>query len=455
MSPNDSGIARRSFLVQSSTALAGLALYAVTGASDTLKPTRAGIDYAGGLQSDATKNYAFTGGRWFDGQTFRNSTFYSKAGVLTTKKPAQVESVINLKDWFIVPPFGEAHNHNLDFSSEEQWARIREMYLKAGIFYVKNPANLPRAAKPLVGRINIPTSLDAVFAHGLLTATDGHPLGLVKRNIERGGMLPSDADGGFCWIIDNLADLDRKWPGIVAGKPDFIKTILVYSEEYEKRKEDKKYFTWKGLNPELLPEIVRRAHRAGLRVSTHVESATDFHNALVSGADEINHLPGFRPENDDSINGYKNLARYRISATDARLAARKKVVVVTTVGGTIDRAFKEPGALADSVRELLTHNLQILKQHGVRIAIGSDSFRRSAQPEALSLHRLGTFDNLTLLKMWCETTAWTIFPTRRIGHLKNGYEASFLALSGDPIKDFTNVQRIEMRVKQGVVIGDK
>jgi hypothetical protein len=36
--------------------------------------------------------------------------------------------------------------------------------------------------------------------------------------------------------------------------------------------------------------------------------------------------------------------------------------------------------------------------------------------------------------------------------LKDGYEASFLGLSGDPIKDFTNVQRIEMKVKQGVVI---
>jgi imidazolonepropionase-like amidohydrolase len=438
------GLGRRHFLVHSSAALAGVALHAVEGFG-THRLT----------WQDSPKNLAFTGGQWFDGKGFSNHTFYSTAGKFTSKKPARVDSVIDLKTWFIVPPFGEAHNHNADYSSDEQWARIKGMYLKDGIFYVKNPGNLPRAAAPLKeGRINIPSSIDVVFAHGLLTATDGHPLGLVKRNIERGGMLPSDADGGFCWIIDNIADLNSKWPRILDGKPDFIKTVLCYSEEYEKRKDDKKYFTWKGLNPALLPEIVRHAHRAGLRVSTHVESATDFHNAAIAGVDEINHLPGFRPENNGIVKGYQNLDRYGISEADAELAARRKIVVVTTSGESIDFSFKEGSSMknAAEVREMLTHNLRILNRHGVRLAIGSDAFRKTSQPEALSLARLGAFDNLTLLKMWTENTAWTIFPKRQIGHLREGYEASFLALSGDPIKDFTNVQRIELKVKQGVVI---
>ena len=78
--------------------------------------------------------------------------------------------------------------------------------------------------------------------------------------------------------------------------------------------------------------------------------------------------------------------------------------MVTTSGTTIDLSFKEgvDAKKAEAVREMLTHNLQILKRHGVRIAIGSDSFRQTSQPEALTLKRLGAFDNLTLLKMWCE-----------------------------------------------------
>ena len=433
---------RRTFLLQSTAAVASLLL----------------PHNLFGNQNTSSPSLALTNGYWFDGQAFRDhskgKTIYAVAGFFTSNNPSHIDSTIDLKRWYIVPPFGEAHNHNLDFSDEEQWARIKSMYLRDGIFYIKNPTNLPRAAAPLVGRINIPTSVDAVFSHGGLTATDGHPLGLVRRNIERGGMLPEDADGGFCWIIDTVADLDRKWPRILSGKPDFIKTTLVYSEEFAKRKDDKSYFSWKGLNPAVLPEIVKRAHLAGLRVSTHVESATDFHNALVAGADEINHLPGFRPENNDPVKGYNNLERYRISDADARLAGKLKVVVVTTSGTTIDGSFKEgvDQKKAEAVREMLTHNLQSLKRHGVRIAIGSDSFRQTSQPEALNLKRLGAFDNLTLLKMWCETTAWTIFPRRKIGHLSDGYEASLLALSGNPLDDFGNIRKIEMRLKQGATL---
>jgi hypothetical protein len=57
-------------------------------------------------------------------------------------------------------------------------------------------------------------------------------------------------------------------------------------------------------------------------------------------------------------------------------------------------------------------------------------------PEALSHARIQAFDNLTLLKMWCETTAFTIFPKRKIGYLKDGYEANFLVLTGNPLLDF-------------------
>jgi imidazolonepropionase-like amidohydrolase len=93
-----------------------------------------------------------------------------------------------------------------------------------------------------------------------------------------------------------------------------------------------------------------------------------------------------------------------------------------------------------------------LKRHGVPLAIGSDSYRQTSLAEALNLHRLGVFDNLTLLKMWCETTVRTIFPERKIGRLKNGYEASFLVLRDNPLRDFANVRSIDKRFKQGVLL---
>lgn len=395
----------------------------------------------------ATHNYEFANGNWFDGQRFVQRTFYSVAGVLSSKRPSRIDRVFDLNGKYVVPPFGEAHNHNLEWSSDERFARVNKMYLDAGIFYVKNPNSLLRSRQPTLAHINLPNSVDGILSNGGLTGTGGHPIEIVS---PQRGFNPDDGEGQFYYVIDTVADLDRKWPNIKAGQPDFIKTYLIYSEEYAKRKDDKAFDGWKGLDPAVLPEIVRGAHREGLRVSTHVETAVDFHNAVVAGVDEINHLPGFRPERNDFAN-YANLARYQISEADAKLAAQKQIVVVTTIGEAVDQTFNEKHNERDrlAVRAMLVQNLNVLRKNHVAIAIGSDSFRQTALPEALSLARLQTFDNLTLLKMWCETTAATIFPKRKLGYLKDGYEANFLVLTGNPLTDFANVKTIDLRFKRG------
>jgi imidazolonepropionase-like amidohydrolase len=45
-----------------------------------------------------------------------------------------------------------------------------------------------------------------------------------------------------------------------------------------------------------------------------------------------------------------------------------------------------------------------------------------------------------------------IFPQRRIGLLREGYEASFLAFEGNPLDDWRNIRRIRPRFKQGVEV---
>jgi len=392
--------------------------------------------------TSASRNYEYINGLWFDGQTFVGKRFYSVNGVLTSRKPGQVDSVIDLNGKFVIPPFAEAHNHNVESSRID---RVIKMYLEAGIFYVKNPNSLPRFTAPLRGKINISTSIDVIFANGGLTGIGGHPVELVQRNINRKIWTEADGEGSFYFTIDNQADLVSKWPAIEAGKPDFIKTYLLYSEEYDKRKDDPQTFGWRGLNPTLLPEIVKRARLAGLRVSTHVESAADFHNAVMAGVDEINHMPGFRGSPKLSIPDPKV---YEIAETDARLAGRKGIVVVTTLSGI--RSIQ--GTLREQADQLHRRNLNTLKKHHVRVAVGSDEYGSTSATEAMYLSGLKVFSNLELLKMWCEATAETIFPKRKIGHLKDGYEASFLVLSADPITDFANTQKVEIRVKQGEIL---
>ena len=412
----------------------------------------AGTPSHGTPQRSMHHTYAFTNGQWFDGGGFSSRTLYVVNGILTADQPPHTDMTFDLSGQYVIPPFGEAHNHNIgSYSGEENIKR----YLREGIFYVKNPNAVPRLSY-FPDKLNIPSSIDLSVTVGSLTATGGHPLGLYRRNLSRNVFREEDGEGGFFFIVDNLSDLNRKWAAITGSNRAFIKTYLVYSEEFAKRKGDEAYFAWKGLNPDLLPDIVRLAHRDQLRVSTHIESAADFHHAVVAGVDEINHMPGFRPDREQELTTF-NVDHYRISESDARLAGKKGVTVVTTLGEifqeiSVLQRTPEHADLAESLFALHVRNLRLLHEHGVPIAFGSDQYRGTASDEIFWLDRLRVFDPLTLLKMWCENTVATIFPNRKIGRLEPGYEASFLVLSGNPVEAIRNVRTIEMRFKQGVLL---
>jgi predicted amidohydrolase YtcJ len=87
----------------------------------------------------------------------------------------------------------------------------------------------------------------------------------------------------------------------------------------------------------------------------------------------------------------------------------------------------------------------------IPIAI-AHNYGNTARSEALYLSDLGGFTNLELLELWSESTPSLIFPGRKLGLLRDGYEASFVVLEQDPLADFSNVQRVTRRVKQGQLL---
>lgn len=392
-------------------------------------------------------------GRWYDGARFTQETRWSVQGVMTTRRPATVDSVIDLGGRWVIPALGEAHNHNAVPGDTAAAAR----HLRAGVFYVKNPNNLPRDRAATGAPLNTPRGLDVAFANGGITGPGGHPVGLVRRNVGRGIWTAADGEGAFVHQVATRADVDRVWSAVRAGRPDFIKAYLLYSEQHAERAADTSKAGWRGMDPALLPLVVRRAHDDGLRVTVHVETAADFRAAVGAGADEIGHLPGFRPEGG-TLREWWPLARFRVSHADARRAAEREVVVVTTVGEALELVEAElakGGAVADSarqVRDVIVGNLAALRRAGVRVAIGSDRYRTSSVPEAMALRRTGVFTDAELLHAWSVVTPRAIFPTRRVGGLAAGDEASFLVLDGDPTADLANTGRMVVRVKQGWIL---
>ncbi len=411
--------------------------------------------------------YAFINGQWFDGEGFRPATWYSVEGRLTKRPPAGLVQTVDLAGLYMVPPFGEAHNHNVEGPWNVQ--AVAQRYLHDGVFYVKNPNDVRDFAQQIKHAINMPTSIDATFAHVGLTGHGGHPAALYEDVLRIGRYEPAVGPIERGWfenrsyvVVETDAEVEAKWPVILRGSPDFLKVYLVHSEDDGEEAKVKPAHHRKGLHPALVPGIVARAHAAGLQVTAHVETAADFRQAIRAGVDELAHVPGWLIQRADDAE------RARLTEEDARLAADHKVRVVTTsvagqampsIGGHhqhgshaghgTGQPMKHNALPADAASHVLKDNLHLLQRAGVTLVIGSDHAETSLA-EVLHLSTLHLFDNRTLLKMWCEATPAAIFPARRIGKFAEGYEASFLALAGNPIEDFDQVQAIRRRFKQGV-----
>ncbi len=417
--------------------------------------------------SQSSKIYQFTNGNWFDGKTFKRKTFYSIGGVFSDKKPSKIDESIDLKNGFVIPPFGDAHTHNLDgvYNLEQSV----NSYLKEGTFYVQVLGNHSTGAKETRPLLNKPSTLDVLYANGMLTCTFGHPF-MVYEPLAMGIYVPAEAfrrieevkksrraENDAYWFLDSKQDVDAKWDKILAAKPDYIKIALIDAEHYETLHNNGKAGD-KGLSPEVAAYVVEKAHQAGKRVFAHIETADDFRLGLKINLDVFAHAPGYGWNGDEQTRG-----EYELTDADLQLAAKKKVVVIPTArigefyagGSNSGSDFADKNARVQRAIERQRILLNRMKKAGVTIAFGSDNFGSFLSEELDYLTKNKFFDNLFLLKNAVETTPQTIFPTRKIGRLENGYEASFIVLDGNPVEDFAHSEQINYRFKQGVEIAVK
>lgn len=418
-------------------------------------------------QDDKTKNAAlpaqfsappraYVNGQWYDGAGFRRRTLYVVAGVFTSQKPKTDFETVDLQNGYVLPPLGDAHCHHFD--SVQTGQTLVPQYLKDGVFYAQSLGNGTSARRrpDVMAFFNRPIGVDVTYADAALTSTLGHPfliyeslangfygqpgIGDVRekvRNLRKG-------EGETYRFVETPEMLARVWPLVLQRPPDVLKIMLLESDRYEEKRAKAEPGD-NGLPPEIVPEIVKRAHAAGLRVYAHVENAYDFHVCVASGVDALAHLPGYAM-------GNRSEDKYLLEEADVKaFGKRGGVITPTTWLAPFYTGTKEYPHALEQVRQTQKHNLTLLKKYGVRIAIGSDSYGTGPWPEAEYLRGLGVFTDAELVKIWCETPA-VIFPRRKIARLENGYEASFIVVGSDPTQDLLRLHDIRLRVKQGVLV---
>lgn len=393
-------------------------------------------------ESLSRAEYRLSNGLWFDGTDFVEQVGFVVDGVLSFgDADVKAQAEIDLSGGYVLPPFCEAHNHNIGGSPHDV-EQVSRRYLEDGVFYTMMPGSFHYYRKLIADRINTSVSVDVSFANNGLTGSGGHPRRLREMLMERYGRYAeftqaSLPDQGY-FEADTSEELRAKWMLIKAEKPDFVKVMLLYAEEYEYRKNNAEFYGSRGLDPRLLPELVQLAHGERLRVAVHVETDFDMKTALKAGADIIAHLPS-------------HSAPVRLSDETIALAKETGAALITTL--SLARRFQktDPSRYKQTLAAQ-RDNLLRLRDAGVRLVVGSDNVFDTSRGEVAHLASLNVFDRRTLLRMWTEYCAATVFPDRKIGRLANGYEASFLVLSANPLTDFNNTASIVLRFKDGAVL---
>jgi hypothetical protein len=373
--------------------------------------------------------FEYVNGKWFDGCCFEPRTGYARSGMFVPSlNHEEPRTVIDLGGRFIVPPMSDAHSHY----PEQNFSFANQAFLSKGMYYVLNANNFASYGNVARELSFTPKSIDAVFAHGGFTCPDGHPMSLYHRLIDMGVYpLSKDAlEGAAYYTVNSLSDVSEKWPMFLSTRPDLVKVYVVDICHNTSVR-------GKGLSRKCLTALIMRARAAGLRVAAHIETAEDFHHCVTAGVNLIMHLPGYRLLKD------RQTADFVISDSDARLAATRGVSVVTTAALLDVTRF--PPLLA-----VQQENLNLLKGCGVTVALGSDLGPGAGlQKEIMYVRSLGVYSDLEMLRLACQDTGRVIFPQRQIGSLSAGYEASFLALSSNPLEQFEALFRAAMGVKNG------
>jgi imidazolonepropionase-like amidohydrolase len=407
--------------------------------------------------------YEFKNGNWWIKNQFKKQTVYTINGIFSFIKPTTIDSSINLENKYCIPPFGDAHTHNLDgtYGLKE----MVQQYVKEGVFYVQVMGNYGSGAEAVRPILNKAKIIDVTYANALLTATYGHgfypyepmamgfynPIQQMKYvdSVKKSRIAENDA----YLFLDNIEDVEKKWGLIMKYNPDHIKICLMDAADYSEKRKAEKVETY-GLSPEVASYVVAKAHKYNLRVFAHVETADDARLCAKIGVDVLAHLPGY------GWNGLpETRTKFCINNADINLFKKSNLAVIPTMNidhtatyDSVGNATSHPErykALVDYKRKILAS----LLKNNVTIGLGADYYGKTVTPEIDSLIANKVFNNAILLDLYCKQTPQLIYPKRKLGIIKESYEASFLVLKENPIENITTIKNgIFLRVKEGRIL---
>ena len=219
--------------------------------------------------------------------------------------------------------------------------------------------------------------------------------------------------------------------------------IKYYSDRREHFEADGRLHSSVNFTEEEAKAIVEEAHRLGKKVAAHAIGSDGIAAALRAGVDTIEHGDGLTDTQMDEM-------------------VRKGVYWVPTL--TIDRSLasldKEGrDKFWTKTFDLQQANFTKAMQKGVKIALGTDAggfdWKKINQAKEFEYYVHYGMTPMQAIRTGTSVASELLGWSETAGTVEAGKWADLVAVSGDPLKDITELQKVKFVMKGGVIFKDE
>jgi imidazolonepropionase-like amidohydrolase len=394
-------------------------------------------------------------GRMFDGQsqTLQENVIIAVKGakildIRAGSEPPARAIVIDLSDKTVMPGLIDAHTHIVLHPGDYDQEALRETPEFRAIFATTTARITLQAGITTIRDVGsegsglVDIALRDAIAQGLVPGP--RILASIRPIVPTGsyqlvGYSPYATLPSLSEEADGTAEIRKQVRHLTKLGADLIK---VYIEAAEKKQTSNDSLTGAlTYSSEELNVLVEEAHRAGLKVAAHLYSDTAARLAVGAGVNSIEH------------------GLYITEETFSTMARKGIYYVPTLMVYELWRDGKVFGEVTPETRAKLittvarhTETFKRALKTKVKIVFGTDTFSfPGTNPKELELMVKYGMTPLEALRSATSVSADLLGIVNMTGTIEPGKFADIIALSGDPTKDMSAIERVTFVMKEGKV----